>query len=144
MLIWPLGTNFSEMLIEIHTFSFEEMNMKMSSVERWPFCLDLDVFNACSNNHILWFYVEMITYPCFKLVMGFANLCYQKRPSIIAQLYINQDSSVAILKRQHNFILIDTDHVARPAFWHRITSRLAAARCLVSWCDWWGLSDSSN
>ena len=31
LLIGPLGTNFSEILIEIHTFSFKEMHLKMSS-----------------------------------------------------------------------------------------------------------------
>ena len=28
---WTLGTNFSEILIEIHTFSFKKINFKMSS-----------------------------------------------------------------------------------------------------------------
>ena len=36
--IWPLGTNFSEMLIKIYTFSFMKMHMKMSSAKRRPFC----------------------------------------------------------------------------------------------------------
>ena len=31
LLIGPLGTNFSEMLIEIHTFSFKKIHLKMSS-----------------------------------------------------------------------------------------------------------------
>ena len=31
LLIGPLGTNFSEILIEIHTFSFKKMHLKMSS-----------------------------------------------------------------------------------------------------------------
>ena len=31
LLIWPLGTNFSEILIEIHSFSFMKMHLKMSS-----------------------------------------------------------------------------------------------------------------
>ena len=31
LLIWPLGTNFSEILIEIHSFSFKKMHLKMSS-----------------------------------------------------------------------------------------------------------------
>ena len=30
LLIGPLGTNFSEILIEIHTFSFKKMHLKMS------------------------------------------------------------------------------------------------------------------
>ena len=33
LLIWPLGTNFSEMLIEIHIFTFKKMHLKMSSAK---------------------------------------------------------------------------------------------------------------
>ena len=45
LLIWPLGTNFSEILIEIHTFSFKKMHLKMSSAKQWPFCLSLNVLS---------------------------------------------------------------------------------------------------
>ena len=42
---WTLGTNFSEILIEINTFSFKKMHLKISS-RRWrPFCLGLNVLN---------------------------------------------------------------------------------------------------
>ena len=37
LLIWPLGINFTEMLIEIHIFSFKKMHLKMSSGYRRPF-----------------------------------------------------------------------------------------------------------
>ena len=43
MLIAPLGTNFGEILIEILTFSFKKMRLKVSSVKRRPFCLGLNV-----------------------------------------------------------------------------------------------------
>ena len=33
LLIEPLGTNFSETFIEIHTFSFEEMHLMMSQMQ---------------------------------------------------------------------------------------------------------------
>ena len=36
LLIRPLGTNFSELLIEIHTFSFKKMHLKMSSATWRP------------------------------------------------------------------------------------------------------------
>ena len=42
LLIGPLGTNFSEFLIEILTFSFKKMRLKMSSAERRAFCLGLN------------------------------------------------------------------------------------------------------
>ena len=43
LLIGPLGTNFSESLIIIHTFSFNKMQLKMSSAKCRRFCLGLNV-----------------------------------------------------------------------------------------------------
>ena len=43
LLIGPWGTNFSEISIDIHTFSFKKINLKMSSVKWCPFCLGLNV-----------------------------------------------------------------------------------------------------
>ena len=43
LLIGPLGTNYSEMLIEIRTFSFKKIHFKMSSGKWRPFCLGLNV-----------------------------------------------------------------------------------------------------
>ena len=42
LLIGPLGTNFSEILIEIYTFSFKKIHLKMSSGKQRPFCLGLN------------------------------------------------------------------------------------------------------
>ena len=39
LLIGPLGTHFSEILFEIHTFSFKRIHLKMSSGKWQPFCL---------------------------------------------------------------------------------------------------------
>ena len=43
LLIGPLGTNFSEILIEILTFSFKKMRLKVSFAKRLPFCFGLNV-----------------------------------------------------------------------------------------------------
>ena len=45
-LIGILGTNFSEILIEIYTFSFKKKHFKMSSVKGWPFCIGLNVLRS--------------------------------------------------------------------------------------------------
>ena len=45
LLIAPLGTNFSEILSEIHSLSFRKMHLKMSSAKWRPFCLGLNVLN---------------------------------------------------------------------------------------------------
>ena len=46
LLIGPLGTNFSEILIEILIFSFKKMHLKMSSGKWRPSCLSLNVLIA--------------------------------------------------------------------------------------------------
>ena len=45
MLIGALGTNFSEILIEIYTFSLKKMHLKGSSGKWRPYCLGLNVLN---------------------------------------------------------------------------------------------------
>ena len=46
LLIPTLGTNFSEILIKILTFSFKKMHLKVSSAKWRPFCLSLNVIMA--------------------------------------------------------------------------------------------------
>ena len=43
LLIGPWGTNFSEILIGIQTFSLKKTRLKMSSAKWRPFCLGLNV-----------------------------------------------------------------------------------------------------
>ena len=45
LLIEPLRTNFNEILIEIHIFSFKKIHFKMSSGKWRPFCLGLNVLS---------------------------------------------------------------------------------------------------
>ena len=45
LLIQTLGSNFSEILRALHTFSFKKMHMKMSSGKCRPSCLSLNVLN---------------------------------------------------------------------------------------------------
>ena len=47
LLIGPLGTNFSEILTKIITFSFKKMYLKVSSAKWRPFCLGLNVLTQC-------------------------------------------------------------------------------------------------
>ena len=52
MLIGPLGINFCEILIEVHTFSFMKMHLKMSSA-KWgsissrPQCVNIRITARC-------------------------------------------------------------------------------------------------
>ena len=45
LLIRPLGTIFSGILIEISTFPFTKTRLKASSAKWWPFCLGLNVLD---------------------------------------------------------------------------------------------------
>ena len=49
LLIGTLGTNFSEILIEILIVSFKKMCFKVSSAKRRPFCLGLNVLISLSH-----------------------------------------------------------------------------------------------
>ena len=60
LLIGLLGTNFNEIIIEILTFSFKKMRLKVSSAKRQPFCLCLHVMitshvhKSCINHGYSW------------------------------------------------------------------------------------------
>ena len=51
LLIEPFGTKFSEILIEIQTFSSKKMHLKMSSAKWQPICLGLRVLTL---EHSVW------------------------------------------------------------------------------------------
>ena len=51
LLIRPLGIKFNEILIEIQTFSFKKMHLKMLSGKWRPFCLSLNVLIV---NSVVW------------------------------------------------------------------------------------------
>ena len=53
-LIWTWGTNFSEILIEIHISSFNKMHLKMSSVKCRPFCLGRNVSRWVSEGYTIY------------------------------------------------------------------------------------------
>ena len=52
LLIRPLGTHFSEILIDIRIFSFKKMFLKMSSAKWRPYCLGLKVLRRKDSLHI--------------------------------------------------------------------------------------------
>ena len=52
LLIRNVGTNFREILSEIHTFSLKKMHLKISSAKSRPFCLGLDVLKSRSHKAV--------------------------------------------------------------------------------------------
>ena len=51
LLIGPLGTNFSEILIGIQIFSFKKMHLKILSAKWHPFCLGFNELSHSSTHH---------------------------------------------------------------------------------------------
>ena len=54
LLIGLSGTNFSEMFIKIHTFSFKKMHLKRSPGKWRPFCLSLNVLTSNTKSQYVW------------------------------------------------------------------------------------------
>ena len=74
LLVGTLGTNVSEILSEIHTFSFKKMHMKTSSAKRRPFGLGLNVAKVLTlQNHITTRYIYKVECSPFCLSL----ICYQ-------------------------------------------------------------------
>ena len=82
LLIGPLGTNFSEILIRIQTFSFKKVYLKMSSAKWRPFCLVLNVLMIVINKHIdgtvySWFLNQRYKLYCilhYKVIVSFSSM----------------------------------------------------------------------
>ena len=63
LLIGPLVTNFSEILIEIHVFSFKKMHLKTSSGKWPPSCLGLNVLtNDRPNDWCIYSWLGLTTH----------------------------------------------------------------------------------
>ena len=83
MLIRILGTIFSEILSEIHTFSFTQMHLKMSSAKWWHFCLGLNVLKTVPCLHYMCVYLMqvyfIIVHTVFTAEMVLLLLLYSAR-----------------------------------------------------------------
>ena len=67
LLIGPLGTNFSEILIKIHMLSFMKMYLKISSAKWCLFCLSL--------NELMWFRNWQCVYARYTICHSSVWLC---------------------------------------------------------------------
>ena len=78
LLIGPLGTNFSEILLEIHAFSFKKMHLKMSSGKWRPFCLGLKVLMGLlgAQHQIKRNYIWIITIETFNVMIAWQSQKY--------------------------------------------------------------------
>ena len=60
LLIRPLGTNFSQILSEIHAFSFKNIHLNISSGKWQAFCLCLNVLMAVRERYGFLFYLHCL------------------------------------------------------------------------------------
>ena len=82
--IGPLGTNFSEILIETLTFSSKKMCFKMSSAKWRSFCLNV-LTNSCFNASLClidssFIYNEMLILFLQKIYQGSLTISWQFSP----------------------------------------------------------------
>ena len=70
MLIRPLGTNFSEILIEIITFAFKKMRLKVSSGKWRPFCLGLNVLNDYDYDILIYILTDVCMFSSCEIKNG--------------------------------------------------------------------------
>ena len=75
LLIGPLGTNFNEILINIHTFSSKKMHLKWSSRKWRPFCLGLNVWNDQPPFLIEWFSKRWCCFTTADVINFLYHLC---------------------------------------------------------------------
>ena len=81
LLIGALGTNFNEILIEIHTFSFKKIHLKMSSAKWRPFCLGPNVLSQLYSvkyervQHISQMVVNLIQWGLVTHASSFCSFC---------------------------------------------------------------------
>ena len=64
LLIGPIGTNLSEILITIHTFSFKKMHLKMSCGKCRPFWLGLNVLRWYNDGLLSYLITSAIVDNC--------------------------------------------------------------------------------
>ena len=100
LLIGPLGTNFSEILIEIPIFSFKKMRLKEWSAKWRPFCLGLNVLSLVALNYdvkmplLVWTFLYNWIHHYIQMPSLFANIVICSWfIYTTAKLKINQNTS---------------------------------------------------
>ena len=91
LLIRLLGTNFSEILIGIETFSFKKMYLKMSSAKWRPFCLGLNVLTVSPDfgvNSNIMLSIQHRNYICMGEHPAIQRLNYTNLSSCICKHFL--------------------------------------------------------
>ena len=95
LLIGPLGTNFSEILVGIQTFSFKKLHLKTSSTKWRLFCLGLNELSSVQHSYctkcsyvVALRYVLAQFYPkvCFTCTRALPRDCTRGRETTIKDI----------------------------------------------------------
>ena len=95
LLIRTLGTNSSEILSEIRTFSFRKIHFKMSSAKWRPFCLGLNVLNMYQRHRVTymsWFHT--------KFLLTF-HTCSETTPNFCCVIWLSHYKAVLVGMYRH-------------------------------------------
>ena len=88
LLIGALGTNFSENVSEINTFSFKKMHLKTSSAKRRPFCLGLNVLIQSNQSTVfVTEYIHARLHPHYDM-HGWTIRCHRHNHMWLLCIYI--------------------------------------------------------
>ena len=102
LLIGPLGTNFSEILIGIQTFSIKKMHLKMSFAKWRPFCLGLNVLtdnNYWTSHGLLrtkTHFTKALWVHNWKFRENIFSSCFATYTTMISYFHTYHDSSAVI------------------------------------------------
>ena len=91
LLIVPLGTNFSEIVFEIYTFSFKEMHLNVSSGKWRPSCLCINVLKK--PLHL----IELSTKCVLNISQYCAIRCLVNKSTLVGLTHLSLDKMAIIL-----------------------------------------------
>ena len=122
--IWsmrPLRTNFSEILIKIHTFSFKKMHLRMSSAKCRPFCLGLNVLSEL-------FFPRHSPWRCCDMEIFFTSLslCKGNRPVTDYYSFLHDWLWIRLIFNELHITFL----VLMLQLWHHI---------MYFWCHQWSI-----
>ena len=87
VLIGPVGTNFSEILIGIQAFSFKKRHLKMSSAKWRPSCLGLNVLRIICIL-VVFILFQKIRHTWNIMNMMYCSTIWQKFPAMVKFCYV--------------------------------------------------------
>ena len=133
LVIGTLGTNFNEILIKIQTFSFKNINLKMSSGKWRPFCLGLNVLREilytstiCDTWHIkAWTIWPIILKFCTEHSIDTAVLCTKFQNNWTAESDVMEEWDLARFEFKMSFRQIS--YIAQ----HPLGSDSLSHRCFI-------------